>query len=248
MRELFQNYLKASKELDIEDNFTEEITERLPDFYPYQIGGKGNLQEWYHDWDDAGGPHHRHQSHLFGLHPGNHITPYDTPELAEASATTLVLRGDKSTGWATGWRINLWAKLWNGNKAYEMFRILLKYVDPDEMNGERRGGGTYPNLFDAHPPFQIDGNFGGTAGVIEMLMQSSEDKIYLLPALPDVWNEGAIKGICARGGFEVSMEWENNNLKTSTIYAKTDGKTTLEYKGKQKEIELKDGEKVEIIW
>jgi alpha-L-fucosidase 2 len=248
MRELFQNYLKASKELDIEDNFTEEITERLPNFYPYQIGKKGNLQEWYHDWDDAGGPHHRHQSHLFGLHPGNHITPYDTPELAEASATTLVLRGDKSTGWATGWRINLWAKLWDGNKAYQMFRVLLKYVEPDAIRKERKGGGTYPNLFDAHPPFQIDGNFGGTAGVIEMLMQSSEGKIYLLPALPDVWNEGAIKGICARGGFEVSMEWENNNLKTSTIYAKTDGKTTLEYKGKQKEIELKEGEKVEIIW
>ena len=123
---------------------TQEIVERLPKFYPYQVGQKGNLQEWYHDWEDAGGTDHRHQSHWFGLHPGKHITPYNTPELAEACATTLILRGDKSTGWATGWRINLWAKLWNGNKAYDMLRVLLKYVDPDDMNGKRRGGGTYP--------------------------------------------------------------------------------------------------------
>ena len=248
MRELFDNYLNASRELGIQDSYTKEIEERLPNFYPYQIGKKGNLQEWYHDWEDAGGTDHRHQSHLFGLHPGKHITPYNTPELAEASATTLILRGDKSTGWATGWRINLWAKLWNGDKAYDMLRVLLKYVDPDEMNGKRRGGGTYPNLFDAHPPFQIDGNFGGTAGIIEMLMQSTEDKIYLLPALPDAWGEGEINGICARGGYEVSMKWDNSQLITSTIVAKTTGKTTLEYKGKQQEISLEKGQTMKLEW
>jgi alpha-L-fucosidase 2 len=129
-----------------------------------------------------------------------------------------------------------------------MYRILLKYVDPDGMNGERRGGGTYPNLFDAHPPFQIDGNFGGTAGVIEMLMQSTGEKIFLLPALPDAWSEGSVKGICARGGFEVSMEWKDQELVSSTVHARSDGTTTLEYKGQQKEIELEKGQTLEIRW
>jgi alpha-L-fucosidase 2 len=129
-----------------------------------------------------------------------------------------------------------------------MYRELLEYVDPDGMNGKRRGGGTYPNLFDAHPPFQIDGNFGGAAGVIEMLMQSSDEKIFLLPALPDAWDEGSIQGICARGGFEVSMAWKNNTLTETSITARTGGKTTLVYKDKKKEVDLEKGQVIDLLW
>jgi alpha-L-fucosidase 2 len=247
IRELFIIFLKTANELNMDNDLTEKIKEVQKELYPYQIGAKGNLQEWYYDWEDQD-PKHRHQSHLFGLHPGHHITPYGTPELAEACRTTLELKGDNTTGWSKGWRINLWARLWDGNRAYKMYRELLRYVDPDGMNGKRRGGGTYPNLFDAHPPFQIDGNFGGAAAVIEMLMQSTDNKIYLLPALPDTWSEGFIHGICARGGFEVNMNWENKKLITTSIKAKVDRETTLVYGNKQKHIKLKKGETIVVKW
>ena len=216
--------------------------------HPYQIGKKGNLQEWYHDWEDAK-PQHRHQSHLFGLHPGNHITTELTPELAAASKKSLEIKGDKSTGWSKGWRINLWARLKDGNHAYKMYRTLLNYVEPSGLHTNyKKGGGTYPNLLDAHPPFQIDGNFGGAAGVLEMLMQSNKNQIHLLPALPDVWAEGSVKGICARGGFEVSMVWKDGQLIKTSIYSKIGGKTTLKYKDIQKEISLVKRQTIEINW
>jgi alpha-L-fucosidase 2 len=233
----------------VDAEFRGKLETALSKFYPYQIGKEGNLQEWYFDWNDED-PKHRHQSHLFGLFPGDHITPLKTPGLANASRQTLEIKGDETTGWSKGWRINLWARLWDGNRAYKMFRELLRYVDPDQKKTEkpRRGGGTYPNLFDAHPPFQIDGNFGGAAAVAEMLVQSNENEIRLLPALPDAWENGSVKGICARGGFEISMEWNNKTVKKVTVFSKNGGKTTLISGDKKQNITLKKGQKTALIW
>ncbi|KAF2335568.1 glycoside hydrolase family 95 protein [Flavobacterium daemonense] len=247
IRECFDKTIKASKILNTDADFRDKLEKGLAKLHPYQIGKKGNLQEWYFDWDDLE-PKHRHQSHLFGLFPGNHITPLKTPDLAEASRKTLEIKGDETTGWSKGWRINLWARLWDGNRAYKMYRELLRYVDPDKKKTDkpRRGGGTYPNLFDAHPPFQIDGNFGGAAAVAEMLVQSDENEIRLLPALPDAWEEGSVKGICARGGFEIEMNWNNKTIQKLIISSKIGGKTTLIFGDKKQEIVLKKGEKLEV--
>jgi len=248
IRECFQQTIEASKVLNLDADFRNKLEVALAKLYPYQIGKKGNLQEWYYDWEDQD-PQHRHQTHLFGLFPGNHITPAKTPELANACRKTLEIKGDETTGWSKGWRINLWARLWDGNRAYKMYRELLKYVEPDGVKTNyARGGGTYPNLFDAHPPFQIDGNFGGAAAVAEMLVQSTEHEIRLLPALPDVWGSGSVKGICARGGFEVSMEWNNKTIKKLSIYAKKSGKTRLYFSNEQKDIALKKGQTLELSW
>ena len=248
IRELLIQTSKAATILNIDIDLKIKTDQTLAQLYPYQIGKKGNLQEWYYDWEDAE-PQHRHQSHLFGLFPGHQITPITTPDLANACKKTLEIKGDETTGWSKGWRINLWARLWDGNHAYKMYRELLKFVDPDGVKTNyARGGGTYPNLFDAHPPFQIDGNFGGAAAVVEMLLQSTENEIRLLPALPDAWETGSVKGICARGGFEISMDWSDKTLKKITVSSKQGGKTKLISGGKQKEIFLKKGEKTEIIW
>ena len=248
IRELFQQSLKAAIVLGIDPDFQARLSTALTHLYPYQIGKKGNLQEWYYDWEDAE-PQHRHQSHLFGLYPGHHISPEATATLAEACRKTLEIKGDETTGWSKGWRINLWARLKDGNRAYKMIRELLRYVEPDGVKSKTtRGGGTYPNLFDAHPPFQIDGNFGGSAAFAEMLLQSSDHKIQLLPALPDTWTSGSVSGICARGGFVLNLSWNEKSPKKISISSKTGGKTTLQFGGKEQVISLKAGEKKEILW
>ena len=231
IRELFIDVIAAQKKLGIDASFRKDLEEALSNLHPYEVGKNGNLQEWYYDWNDAE-PQHRHQSHLYGLYPGTHITPEQTPTFANAAKRTLEIKGDETTGWSKGWRINLWARLKDGNHAYKMYRELLKYVEPDNVKVEyARGGGTYPNLFDAHPPFQIDGNFGGTAAVAEMLLQSSAEKIELLPALPDAWKSGSIKGLKARGGYEVAITWDNGQLKRFQVKGQANSTIVWRYKG-----------------
>ena len=237
IRELFINTITAGKILG-EKN--QKMEKALAQLHPYTIGHMGDLNEWYYDWDDRDFKH-RHQSHLIGLYPGNHLTD---ATLQKAAEKTLEIKGDETTGWSTGWRINLWARMKNGEKAYQIYRKLLTAVAPEKsrMPNYSKGGGTYPNLFDAHPPFQIDGNFGGVAGVCEMLMQSGDGVIELLPALPEAWNEGSVSGLCARGGYEVSFEWKGGYVRGCSIKARNSGTVVLKYNGQQKTIKLKAGQ------
>ncbi len=236
IRELLTNTIAAGRILGERNKDMERALAKL---HPYTIGHLGDLNEWYYDWDDWD-PRHRHQSHLIGLYPGNHVSDTD---LLKASERTLEIKGDETTGWSTGWRINLWARLKNGKKAHQIYRKLLTAVAPEgsRMPNYSKGGGTYPNLFDAHPPFQIDGNFGGTAGVCEMLMQSGDNKIELLPALPEQWKDGSVSGLCARGGFEVNFKWKDGKVRDCSIKAKTNSSVTLLYNGQQKTVKLKAG-------
>ena len=243
IRECLIDAAEAAKVLGVDGDFRKEANRTLKRLQPYKIGKKGNLQEWYHDWEDRD-PHHRHQSHLFGLYPGHHISLSETPDLAKACAKTLEIKGDRTTGWSSGWRVNLFARLQDSEGAYRIYRNLLRYVSPDDYRGNdaRRGGGTYPNLLDAHSPFQIDGNFGGCAGVVEMLMQSTKEKIVLLPALPELWKDGKVKGICARGGFVVDMEWKGGKVTSLSITARYNSSTKVLCNGKVIKVNLKKGE------
>ena len=242
IRELFKNTIKGAQALGIDTEYQQQLQSALERLRPYHIGKRGNLMEWYYDWDDQDW-HHRHQSHLLGLYPFHQISVDKTPELAAASTKTLEIKGDNSTGWSTGWRINLWARLHRADKAYQILRKLLTYVSPDSFNDKtHRSGGTYPNLFDAHPPFQIDGNFGGTAGICEMLMQSDGETMYLLPALPEAWKNGEITGIKARGNYEVSLRWKNGKVNKATITCQNAGNLTINYNGKQQKLSFGKGE------
>lgn len=244
IRECLTNARDAAVILGEDHDYIEKINKTIEKLLPYRVGKNGNLQEWFHDWEDQD-PQHRHQSHLFGLFPGHQIAPARTPELAAACKRTLEIKGDKSTGWSTGWRVNLQAHLREAENAYHIYRTLLTYVSPDGYQGEdrRSGGGTYPNLLDAHAPFQIDGNFGGTSGLIEMLVQSElveRDRaiITLIPSLPEAWKaEGSVKGIKCRGGYTVDFEWKDGEVTSYVINNvrsdKQPGRVTLIYGDKK---------------
>ena len=247
-RECLIDAIKAAEILNTDKDFRKKAQSTISRLSPYKIGKKGNLQEWFHDWEDED-PQHRHQSHLFGLYPGHHISVEETPDLAKACAKTLEIKGDNTTGWSTGWRVNLYARLKDNENAYHIYRRLLKLVTPDGYKGKdaRCGGGTYPNLLDAHSPFQIDGNFGGCAGVIEMLMQSSEEDITLLPALPEQWKDGSVKGICARGSFVIDMSWKDGKVTSLSIMSRKGGKTRVNFNNKSVKINLKANETKQIL-
>jgi alpha-L-fucosidase 2 len=213
IRNLFEHTIQSTKILNVDAQFADSMQTALAKMLPYQIGAKGNLQEWAEDYKDAD-PTHRHVSHLFALHPGNDISAWNTPNLFNACKVTLRTRGDGGTGWSRVWKICFWARLLDGDHAY-------KLLQNDLFNTVERGftesGGTYPNMLNACPPYQIDGNFGVVEGISEMLLQSHLGEIHLLPALPSAWKSGYISGIKARGGYTVSIRWENSGLKEASL-------------------------------
>jgi alpha-L-fucosidase 2 len=226
IKSLFKICIRTSEILNEDHAFADTLGKMLPLIAPYQIGKYGQLQEWLQDKDDPDN-HHRHVSHLWTVHPGNEINWEQTPELMRAARQSLVYRGDEGTGWSLAWKINLWARFLDGDHAAKMIQMLLS---PAGDRDRRRRGGVYPNLFDAHPPFQIDGNFGGAAGIMEMLLQSHMGQIELMPAYSSRMPSGQVKGACARGGFELDFSWKDGMLQEVHILSKAGKPLTIKYR------------------
>lgn len=233
IREILSDAIEASEELNVDSVERDEWKYILEHIAPYKIGRYGQLMEWSADIDNPY-DEHRHVNQLFGLHPGHSISPLTTPKLAKAARVALEHRGDGATGWSMGWKLNQWARLHDGNRAYKLYGNLLK-------------NGTNDNLWDTHPPFQIDGNFGGTAGVTEMLIQCHAGFIHVLPALPDVWHEGKLTGIRVRGNFIVDIEWRDNNLERLILYSGSGENCILKYKGMTMNLSTEKGKRYEIV-
>jgi alpha-L-fucosidase 2 len=246
VRYLFGAVIEASRILNEDEAFRKELMNMRPRLAPTRVGSDGRVMEWLEEYEEPE-PTHRHVSHLWGLYPGNEITLEETPQLAEASRKTLERRGDVSTGWSLAHKLNFWARLGDGNRAYKLLSLLLSPVGArGNVEGARFSGGSYDNLFDAHPPFQIDGNFGATAGIAEMLLQSHNDTIRLLPALPDAWNEGKVTGLRARGGFEIDIAWKDGKLIEARVRSSLGGPVSVRYGRKSIQLKTQRGKSYKL--
>jgi alpha-L-fucosidase 2 len=246
LRDLFSAVIEASEVLACDQEFRADVSAARARLAPMQIGAQGQLQEWLEDWDNGvPEPHHRHISHLYGLHPSHQITRRGTPELFAAARTSLEKRGDAGTGWSLAWKVNHWARLEDGDRAYALVRQALALVDTDDTN-YLGGGGVYANLFDAHPPFQIDGNFGFTAGIAEMLLQSHAGELHLLPALPAAWPEGSVRGLEARGGLTVDIVWANGRLVSARLLPRRAGAVAVRSGENVLTVDTRPGEQITL--
>jgi len=245
IRELFSHVIDASKTLNKDGALRQQLVTAKNQLPPNQIDKNGRLMEWLQPYEETE-PQHRHVSPLWGMYPGNEIISEGTPQLAEAAKALLIRRGDISTGWSLAWKINLWARLKDGNHAFSLIKDLLRPTAQKGFNMVN-GGGTYPNLFDAHPPFQIDGNFGGTAGIAEMLLQTHEGYIDFLPALPEQWADGNFRGLCVRGGGIVDLKWENHQIKSSQLTATVNNHFKIKIPEYVKQVKLRYKNKITIL-